>query len=327
MAEITQDELKAIQDLERTADDTEARKRAAIEQAQAKVAELQERIRNGESTGDAIKDFVIVRYGVREEIEEVYRCLQERLAAHTGEFILVVAKTEECGVHGSPGFIPRDEDYYIDETVYLGVINGEELILDSVKGCEIPTASYVPRRNMFRGNKVQKVEGNLSTHWNTDIGYHLDRPLEPRNPMYTLMPDTPQLRLEIRVGDEEVRFWAEQNKGYELAFFKQAGTMLGRPEEALSPQEIAKRQEQRDTINTTLDRLIIESRRNLSSLGAILRAHSGDDALDKSRSIRQRLAKIEGKMVALLSQAKELHMLDEDYPLVARLRKRFKEGA
>nr|MDP9212180.1 hypothetical protein [bacterium] len=77
---------------------------AEREGTQAKVRELNrelhERVTAGESTGDRLIDHVIRRnYGHNPEAVELFRSLEERVAAHVGEPVMVVARGVDHNRH------------------------------------------------------------------------------------------------------------------------------------------------------------------------------------------------------------------------------------
>ena len=139
MTNISQ-EIKTILDLQAQANSLQADAQSVLVQANDKMKQLRERIKRGETTGDRIKDFVIARYGsLNKEIEAIYRNLEERIRQHVGEFILMIVKEENF--HGCTGFgyKPKDEDYVLDEDLYLGILTDGTLILNPADNkCEIP---------------------------------------------------------------------------------------------------------------------------------------------------------------------------------------------
>ncbi len=96
--------------------------------------DVQQRIKDGETTGDQLKDFVIVRYGLpSEEIEQRFRDLQARFKNHQGQYVMVVQKVREQIVFRGPGE-GRDNDYAIRTELSIGMLAADSLIINSKSG-------------------------------------------------------------------------------------------------------------------------------------------------------------------------------------------------
>lgn len=195
-----------------------------------KLNDLQERIQQGETTGDKIRDLVIARYGfISNELEEVYRGLQNRIQQHPGEFVLVVVKNETF--HGCTGFgyIPKPQDYVLEENLYLGVLKGDSIVIDISHGeCGFPTANYARCWDPCR-KEMDLVGENLNTDWFRDLGLNLNKPLECKGPQAKLREE-PDFELEVKIGDEEVGAWFKKQRGaHYLVVFQKMAQILDRP--------------------------------------------------------------------------------------------------
>jgi len=96
----------------------ELNKRSSSAQSVAceKLKGLQEKIKSGDSTGDKIRDFVIVNLGtLSPDNEKPYRETEARLKDSVGSQILVVEQKEST--HGCPGILPPR---YIDP-MFIGI--------------------------------------------------------------------------------------------------------------------------------------------------------------------------------------------------------------
>ncbi len=195
-----------------------------------KLNDLQKRIQQGETTGDKIRDLVIARYGfISNELEEVYRGLQNRIQQHSDEFVLVVVKNETF--HGCTGFgyIPKPQDYVLEENLYLGVLKGNSIIMDISQGeCGFPTANYARCWDPYH-KETDIVVKNLDTGWFRDLGLSLNKPLECKDPQAKLREE-PDFELEVKIGDKEVGAWFNKQRGaHYLVVFQKMAQILDRP--------------------------------------------------------------------------------------------------
>jgi seryl-tRNA synthetase len=326
MSDVNQ-EIQSILELKAQASSIQINAQNVSEQTNEKMKELRERIKRGETTGDRIKDLVIARYGfMNEEIETVYRDLEARIGQHVGEFVLMITKEEN--VHGCTGFgyKPKNLDYVLDEHLYLGVLKDGLLVLDPANGkCELPTGNSVRCRQYAWSKNMELVEGNLTSHWlNDDFGLSLNKPLKRRNPMACLRAEA-DLKLEIKIGDVEVRAWFERRREHYLVDFKNASQLLGRQIDE-SPQLTAELQQQRETVAKQLAELIKERDQLKEKIARIFGAikngvYSSDgmsvtvceteeDARAISMGPRQKLKEVEDEIKRQLKIALEFDMID-----------------
>jgi len=143
----------------------ELNKRSSSAQSVAfeKLKRLQEKIKNGDSTGDKIRDFVIVNLGtLSPDYEKPYRETEARLKDGVSNQILVVEQKEST--HGCRGFFPpRYIDPIIDTELRLGVLtSGLELDIGEGK-IILPTERHTRKYGLeYSINKWELKEGPIS---------------------------------------------------------------------------------------------------------------------------------------------------------------------
>ena len=265
-------ELEVISRLER---DTEAGLMSRVTETRKEISEKKELVRKrimaGETTGNRIRDFVIMAQGApNEEVEKIYRELEAKIAAHVGEFILLVGRSYEF--HGCTGFgyKPRPREYVLEEYICLGILNGPKLLFNFKDSqCEIPTSKYA---RPWRQEEVRVEDGNIKNHcigvlglyWSIlELGklakiknnYGIDLDLE-----FMALPQPENLKLEIKIGDVEVDAWFKEHKRHEKTYQKLCKA-LGRI--ALETPEI--KEKQKETLKI-LAELTQEYKNNLSEI-------------------------------------------------------------
>lgn len=146
----------------------ELNKRSSSAQSVAseKLKRLQEKIKSGDSTGDKIRDFVIVNLGtLSPDNEKPYRETEARLKDGIGNQILVVEQKEST--HGCPGILPPryiDPMFIgIDTELRLGVLtSGLELDIGEGK-IILPTERHARKYGLeYSINKWELKEGPIS---------------------------------------------------------------------------------------------------------------------------------------------------------------------
>ena len=210
--------------------------------ANEKIRELCGRIRNGETTGDKVKDFVVASVGPYQEAEDMLHGLEKRVREHQGKFVLMVHRDESF--HGCTGFghEPEPREYSLDEEVCLAVIRGDSLSIalsEDKCSCEIPTGNFAICHNVHR-ESASLVGRNLPRYLG-DVAFWLllDKPLEIKNPFTAGMAEIekrPILQLEIKIGDDEVTAWFKERRLDVL--LRKMANLLGRPV-AESPEAAA----------------------------------------------------------------------------------------
>jgi len=220
-------------------------------QATARMQVIRERIKKGDSTGDRIRDFVIVRYGRPDEaIEAKYREFETLIGQHIGQFVLLVTRGEGLWIRRNPG--PAQEGDWGIETEYeLGVIESGELLLDlEHETYEIPTGR---RRVTWKaGTEPHHAERNVGAflYRDTILGNGRAHKLEH----VQRHSQDPILAVEIVVGDDAVRAWWENQQS--LLRFWELAELLDRPDPN-SPAQIELR---RLTVTARLVELLVGHR-------------------------------------------------------------------
>jgi len=321
-------EIKNILDLQAQANGIQVNARNVLAQANDRMSQLRERIKRGETTGDRIKDFVIAYYGfLDEEIEGVYRDLEARIRQHIGEFILMITKEENFYGCTGFGYKPKDRDYVLDERLSLGILTDGKLVLSPADDkCELPVGGkHVQCWNAWC-EKVGLVEENIISDWRHDFGLSLNKQLERKSPVARLQKE-PDLDLEMKMGDDEVKAWFEKKGGCYLVVFQKASRLLGREIEE-SPQLAAELQRRRKAVAKRLVELVGERSRLKQKIarifGAVGGLYSPDgvsvaiceteyDARIISMGPRQRLKEVENEIKKQLKIALELNMGSDQF--------------
>ena len=114
-------EVSEISGLQQQSSDTETKADGEIRK---RIEILRKNILNGETTGDKIRDFVIVSHEIlSEEAEQPYRELEEMLKGREGEQILVVNEKIESG--GRDGCFGSSRYTSVGSTLRLGVLTSD----------------------------------------------------------------------------------------------------------------------------------------------------------------------------------------------------------
>ena len=173
------------------------------EETSNKLAEIRARIKNGESTGDKIKDFMIVYYSNVSygAVDDSLRLLQGNIDKHQQEQILVINKCETvkgCTGYGHPGF------YGLDESLRIGLLQGD-LDFDLNSGSiVIPTGKHVQKgwthNQIVLPPKPQKIELLSKGEWELFEG-----PIAISGYEFSKIDnDLPHRRLREEVGERDL---------------------------------------------------------------------------------------------------------------------------
>jgi len=273
---------------------------------------LRKKIKSGETTtGDAIRDFVFSHCGFPiEEIESVYRGVNNNLAQHVGEFMLVIRRVEEeCGC----GTLFMSV-YYQRISVFLCVIRSGSLVIDATKDiCEFPTDNFISCFDIRSENPMLSLDsGNLTTCiGRNDLWFLLNKPLEIRDRFTAEMAELtnkPVLYLEIKFGDKEVSDWFDENK--QTLLFQRMAKLFGRqlPE---TPEMIAELRKRRKSVIARLVPLVRERDEIRQKLDAIKSRLEDDERIIASMRPQERLDEVENQIKKELALAVELGMSEE----------------
>lgn len=181
------------------------------------MQEAQARLQNGESTGDPLRDLLIVRYGFEAPVfEPRYREVERKVGKHQGEFVLLVRKKEVNYGHTLFGMNPKPSDIILHTTLGLGFLQDDKLVFRADDGsswdnttwgvgrgiCRFPTRSYA-RLEEAHGKKPLVIDADLPADL-TD----LDSELPLKNALNAgFSSDGRPKILEVHIGNQEVTDW------------------------------------------------------------------------------------------------------------------------
>ncbi|MBI4451718.1 hypothetical protein HY642_07125 [Candidatus Woesearchaeota archaeon] len=144
---------------------TAGHNREAAEKAEnllAGLKQLQGAVAKGETTGDRIRDYVLLFHGtLAEEAAKPYLMLQDALKP--GLSVLVVSeRSHELWRDHHSGCVPRFPAQPVEDSAKFGIVTGQ-LDVDMKEGCLVlPMACYVSRS---RRSAWHKHEGNMQLYW------------------------------------------------------------------------------------------------------------------------------------------------------------------
>jgi hypothetical protein len=199
MINLTSD-LAKITELRTQALNLEMRKQSILGEVEDKTKLLrQELIAGKATTGDPIKDFVLVRYGsLDEEVEKTYRELEAEVEAHVGQLTLIICRSEHLsGCHGF-GQRVKPEDYLISTELYLGVLKGKKFVFDLEKEtCHLPFGEQIYRTSLHSGKWESNETSRAFMH---RVKFEKrDKPLDIENPRHE-----GTISLQVIIGNEAV---------------------------------------------------------------------------------------------------------------------------
>lgn len=155
---------------------------------------LREAIKDGGTTGDVLKDYVIVSFDGLEKAEDFFRNLQARLVGKFGQFILVVVKGRETRPPDVKGFGNENVEYY------LGQIFGESLLLTDSDQCLFPVFR---RAYLGPSGEVKILDKALDTVFCGMSIYSLCQ-----SDRYS---PSSLLQINICIGNDEIEEWFKPN--------------------------------------------------------------------------------------------------------------------
>ncbi|MFA4955212.1 MAG: hypothetical protein WC641_07950 [Patescibacteria group bacterium] len=171
------------------------------------MAELQAALKNGETTGDKLRDHVILRWRGDPEIEKTLRGLQDRLTGKRGQSVLLGEFTTNTADndHGG-GFFQQ----HTQCDARLGILDGEQLDFHE-DGWSLPTSVYGYAE--LPDQKVVAAKGVIKVEWQTALAFH-GGPVPVFNPRVAanLMGHEyrSSLTADLVAGDDGVADWFER---------------------------------------------------------------------------------------------------------------------
>ncbi len=251
--------LESVYSVQATLDELdvshEERRAEVVNQLNTLVSRVRKRVKAGATTGDPVQDYVLLgfwRFGG--EILERYRALAEQLAQHTGEFVLQYELKEKTGSALFPEVTHK-------EHLAIGVLLGGELLFPAGEiTCRLPTGRYVAINGdarLWEGNlKVSRLWGSGST-----VG--CPRSIVVNRTQLRSFPgdqSKPVPRVQIVVGDEEVRDWfRERGSDYE-GILEHAAKLLDHTI-PLTEEELAELKAEREACLAQLKKLVVERKK------------------------------------------------------------------
>ena len=196
---------------------------AAAQERDERAAEIRRRIEAGESTGDAILDFLAWLWPTdHAQALPHYRALAERLRGRTGQYVLMIERTGT-----SSGGCVRDLGPPVEETFTLGVLTDDRLKLERIgDGFDRGRLSFPTGKHAVRAGSYRRADGaqagdvrprfyDTLFFAKTGVPMELHRDDDRFGGMgvdFCLGADreTPFSELELHVGNEEIDAWCRR---------------------------------------------------------------------------------------------------------------------
>jgi hypothetical protein len=204
------------------------------EQINEATKQLCERLNNGETTGDWIRDLTIRSHGYDLEIEAKYREWSKKLEGKKGEYVLISYARRERGW--------RDENRFEDH-LRLGVLDGEGLIYGGLGGFGTGAVITVPVYRYIEVHKTMLIESgdikSLELKRENIFAQSFILSTSPLPDEYFLLgvkryddrrhiSRPSHIAKDFVIGDEAVKEWLE--KAHMSLLLTQAGKVLSRLE-------------------------------------------------------------------------------------------------
>ncbi len=217
------------------AEEVQARTRLAAEHKQAidlknarihgYTKDLRERLANGETTGDPLKDLVLKTHGWDPEAEEKYAALERQLAGKKGEFVLLFYHSQRDTRHiFGRGWEHESADYY-----RIGVLEGEKLIgveettFTNATLITLPVSRYIrDTPGIFLESDKVRRPLEVREHDIFEREYHDPGPY----PLGCWIKGKGSRLSELVIGDEAVKEWLD--KRHMSGLYKTAADALSK---------------------------------------------------------------------------------------------------
>lgn len=254
-----------------------------------------------------------------EKLAERVSQIKVEMEAHQGEFFLSVEREWHFPGCTGFGYRPKEEDYRIQETVFMGLCTEPYLtVRDS--DLELHTPYYVWPYPMGIYKKDKK-EGSIIRY-----SFELERPLPKKREKWGLeVRREPGLALEIFVGDKEVFSWfLTHYKGKDMLVYPRMAAMLGRSLlELPAPIQEVIHQRKQEILENLLS-LVGEDKKLAAQIkriyqvpekggvlyegGALTLVEDADDAFFVTWGQREELVMVRERAKRILTKAIELGM-------------------
>jgi hypothetical protein len=245
---------------------------------------------------------------IRQHEDAIYNDINAKIERHFGEFVLLISTEEEFFGCTGFGYKPRNEDYRIKETIFIGVITGRKLVKVG-KSWAIPTERYVEWDTL--GTNLEISETNLQAPFPYELCWDLNRPLKLRNHLFGQ-----RVALELRIGDQEVTNWfIERGRKQDtyLMVFRKAMKILGRNIQSQKfdflfeefRKKLIKRlnelRQEKERAKEEIERIFQSMQKGIyrSEEGNITLCETEDDAEIVSFPLRERVVKIDREIERL----------------------------
>ena len=284
-------------------------RRSQIAQEQKQIGAVLRRIRelilSGKSTGDRIRDYVLVVCGHCSILEEKYRDLEASVADYEGQLALL-KRADTIQAMGDRQLLPDYRRPVRVESLFLCVLSSGELLFNlSAGSCSLPSANYVEIKLSSSRGDLPVLGGNLAIPriWglvgeNPEPFSVLDYPMQLRD--WKIFGDDPP-EIEIIIGDVKVRDWFYDRGSTYVTLLERAAEALGH---SVPPteEELAQLELNRSVWRGRLEELSEERDRLWQEIKGLGREVSED--------LRRSLAKIEEELERVLEHAKDLGLKD-----------------
>lgn len=298
------DVVQEIQELHTKTTDAVDSQTGMMQQRMSAIDELAKRIRAGETTGDNLVDFYIVKYGLHisdlTATTPLHR-VREKMRCHIGEPVLVVSRREVFVGCTGFGHQPRPHEYTLEISMLLGLLTEGEYQLTPTKDkIFVPVGGSYAR--LFDQRDLGVITQDIQATYFVDI----DVPLYCKNGLNIPPGVSHLMQREVLVGHADIDAWLElpQSQGFRQKVYMMArrlGFSIEVSEKRRAVEELETAEVQKE-ITRLLERQREGRMRVIRAIEAIDRAghHFATRVQDRElvearailRSINQQLAKV-----------------------------------